>query len=278
MPDEPNANPEQPDHVLDTVQQAQLERPKGSNGVFDLPCGYLDAEGELHREVQVREITGHEEDMLGSKTIPGYKKVGNLISACVTRIGNITDKKVLATIADELTVGDRVFLMFGIRRATLGDEYPFRGVCPNDDCKYRGLFTLDLSDLEVKEMPNPKKRIFDVTLPSGKRARFRPLVGRDEEELSKASNSDEAQSLAILMRLEMIEDQPPTIVMVKNLGMRDRNELRDSFDEVEGGIDTSLEMTCPICGTEFEEELDVGQAGFFFPSSARKGSKKKSST
>jgi hypothetical protein len=267
-----------PDHVLETVRQAQLERPKGANGVFDLPCGYLDSEGRLHREVQVREITGHEEDMLGSKAVPGYKKVGTLISACMVRIGNITDKKTLATIGDELTIGDRVFLMFAIRRTTLGDEYPFRGVCPNERCNYRGLFTLDLSDLEVKEMPDPMKRIYDIQLPSGKTARYRPLLGKDEESLSKASNSDEAMSLAILMRLEMLSDQPPTIAMVKNLGMRDRNALREAFDNIEGGVDTTLEMTCPICGTEFEEELDVGQAGFFFPSSAQKGSKRKSST
>jgi len=267
------------DHVLETIRQAQLEQPKSPMGVFELPCGYLDSEGNIHTEVEVREITGHEEDMLGSRAIPGYKKIGNLISSCVVRLGKITDRGQLATIANELTVGDRVFLMFAIRRTTLGDEYPFRGACPNDNCGYRGLFTLDLADLEVRKMPNPEKRIYDLELPSGKKARCRPLLGRDEEELSKVSGNKEAGlSMAILMRLEMLEDQPPTLGAVKNLGMRDRNLLRSFFDDIEGGVDTSLEMVCPQCGTEFEEELDVAQAGFFFPSSVQKASKRKSST
>jgi hypothetical protein len=269
---------QQGDHVLDTVRQAQLENPKGTHGVFELPCGYLDDKGELHTEVQVREITGHEEDMLGSKSVPNHKKVGNLISACVERLGDITDRKTLSTIGGELTLGDRVFLMFAIRRTTLGDEYPFRGACPNESCNYRGLFTLDLSDLEVRKMPNPKQRIYEIELPSGKTARYRPLLGRDEEELAKATNSNEALSLSILMHLEMLDDKPPTLAMVKNLGMRDRNALRDAFEEIEGGVDTTLEMTCPMCGAEFEEELNVGQAGFFFPSSIQKGSKRNSST
>jgi len=266
------------DQVLEAVQQAQQEEPKSSVGMFTLPCGYLDPEGVLHVDVDVREITGHEEDMLASKAVPGHKKVGKLISACTTRLGTITDNKTLSGIAGELTVGDRIFLMFAIRRTSLGDAYPFRGKCPSEECKYSGLFTLDLADLEVKPMPNPKKRIYDITLPSGKVARYRPLLGRDEEVLAEAANTKQAMSLGILQRLEMLNEAPPTLPMVQALGLRDRNALRDAFEDIEGGVDTSLEMVCPECGLEFEEELDVSQAGFFFPSSVLRASKKRSST
>lgn len=256
------------DHVIETMQQAIAEEPAGSLGVFDLPCGFLDEDGVLHKEVQVREITGHEEDMLGSNSVPNHKKIGLLITGCLQRVGTITDQKTLNAVADNLTVCDRVFLMFAIRRASLGDAYPFRSECPK--CKYRGIFTLDLSDLEVKTMKEPMKRIFDCRLPSGKEARFRPLIGKDEERLSKASSSNEALSLAILMRLLVLEGEPPTLKAVKDLGMKDRNFLRGEFDKVEGGIETTLDMGCPTCEHEFEEELDVSQAGFFFPSSVPK--------
>lgn len=271
--------PQQPspdkDSVLETIHQAKVDQPKGSRGVFELPCGYLDPDGDLHTEVEVREITGYEEDMLGSKTVPNHKKIGQLVTQCVLRVGNITEPGRIAMIAEELTVGDRVFLMFCIRRTSLGDDYPFRDQCP--ECNYKGIFNLDLADLEVKEMHDRKNRVFDITLPSGTKARFRPLVGKDEEKLSKASNSKDAMTLAILLRLESLGDEPPNLKSVKSLGIKDRNALRDGFDSVEGGVDTTLEMQCPSCGAEFERELDVGQAGFFFPSSVLKGSKTKSS-
>ena len=265
----------QRDHVLETIHQASVDKPKSTQGVFELPCGYLDPEGQLHTEVEVREITGHEEDLLGSKSVPHHKKIGLLVSRCITRIGDITDPGKIAVLANELTVGDRVFLMFAIRRTSLGDEYPFRNTCP--ECGYKGLFNLDLSELEVKKMTDPRKRIFDSVLPSGKSVRFRPLQGKDEETLAKASSSNDAMTLAILARLEMLDDAPPTLVAVKNLGLQDRNFLRSAFDDIEGGVDTTLDMQCPSCMAEFEQELEVGQAGFFSPSSVQKGSKKRSS-
>ena len=36
----------------------------------------------------------------------------------------------------------------------------------------------------------------------------------------------------------------------------------DPFNEIEGGVDTALELQCPICKTEFKRELQVN-ADFF---------------
>ena len=64
---------------IHTVQQ--METPKGTLGVFDLPCGYLDPQTqELFTEVQVREITGNEEDMLASQQIPSAQKISQLLA------------------------------------------------------------------------------------------------------------------------------------------------------------------------------------------------------
>lgn len=257
---------------MHTVQQ--METAKGSNGVFTLPCGYLDpTTQELATEVQVSEITGNEEDMLASDKVPSHAKVTQLLAGCVTRIGKVTDKGLIAGIVQELPIGDRVFLIFAIRRVTLGDELPVREKCP--ECKTITLFMVDLADdLQAKPMKDPMKRVWDIVLPSGKMARFRVSTGLDEanrEKLAKRrKHKADALSQAIMMRLEMLEGEKPTLKMVKSLGMRDRNYLREQYQEVEGGVDTTLELECPSCGHEWEKDLDLRAANFFFPGGQRR--------
>lgn len=252
----------------------QMETPKGANGVYELPCGYLDPRTqELSKDVELREITGHEEDMLASQQVPSHAKITQLLAGCVTRIGSVTDPGLIAGIVQQLPVGDRVYLIFSIRRVTLGDELPVRERCP--ECKTTTLFMVDLGeDLQPKPMKDPMKRVFDVVLPSGIPARFRVSTGLDEANLSKLNkrqaHKSDALSQALLMRLELLGGEKPTLKMVKSLGMRDRNFLREQYQEVEGGVDTTLELACPSCGHEWEKDLDLSAANFFFPGGRRK--------
>lgn len=251
----------------------QMEEPKSPIGVYILPCGYLDAEtNELVTEVEVKEITGHEEDMLASTQVPNHRKLTSLIAGCVTRLGSITDRAKLVKVADELLIGDRVFLLFAIRRVSLGDELPVRETCP--ECKRKHLYVVDLSDLDMKAMPEPTKRVYDFSLPTGKKVRFRVSNGKDEERVAKIMKKqrDDALSAMILMRLELLGDEAPTLDTIKALSMRDRHALRDEFNRVEGGVDTSMDFTCPNpeCEHEWSKDLDLGAAGFFFPSEVSK--------
>jgi len=257
---------------IHTIQQ--METPKSVNGVFDLPCGYINPQTqELVTEVQVREITGNEEDMLASRQIPSHTKITQLLSGCVLRVGDETNKGRIAQIVQDMLVGDRVFLIFCIRRVTLGDDLPVREKCP--ECGTTTLFMVNLAeDLKARPMADPMKRIFDVELPSGKTARFRVSTGADEARLAKLRKRHVKQSdglsQAILMRLELLEGEKPTLQMVKSLGMRDRHFLREQFEASEGGVDTSMEFECPSCEHEWEKELDLSAANFFFPGDRRR--------
>lgn len=259
------------------LTQHQINTPKSSEGVYELPCGYLDPQGNLYNDVALKEISGHVEDMLGNPKISAVEKMNELIARCVTRIGPYTDPGQLAEIALDLVIGDRSFLTFAVRRVTLGDDYPFRDKCPA--CEVESLYTIDLSTLEAIKMKDPKKRVHDGKLPSGIECRFHPMTGRDEKRLVKFDkHKTDTLSLAILMRLDTLNGKPPHLNDVKNLGLRDRNYLRDCFQETEGGLDTEVELACPACDHEFKREVDVAQQGFFFPSATLRNSKPKSST
>lgn len=246
----------------------QLETPKATVGVFELPCGYLDpSDNELHSEVELREIKGREEDMLNSKKVPSDRKLSNLLAACVERVGTITNKDKIRMIIDDLTTGDRVFLMFCLRRVSLGDELPVRQTCPNEKCKANNFYIIDTSELSVKPMPEPHKRTYDADLPSGTKVRFRVSTGRDEVMRSKirTQSKDDLVSLVMMMRIETIDGEPPTLERIADLSLRDRVFLRKKFESVEGGIDLEVDLSCPKCEYEWKKDLEL-TPDFFFPS------------
>lgn len=244
-----------------------LEEPKSTQSVFDLPCGFIDAAGELHTEVAVRELSGAEEDLLAQKQITPFKKFNELLSRCTLRLGTITERGRISAAVNSLTVGDRLFLLFAIRRISLGDGYTFDMECPNAECKAKKSYTIQLSSLEVRKMPEPKKRIYDVSLPSGATARYRVSTGADEERTSKLDTKTESAALSkgILMRLELLNGVPPELPAVVAMSLKDRLSLRSKWDKVEGGVDTEAEMQCPVCSFEFKKDVEV-TPNFFFPS------------
>jgi hypothetical protein len=250
----------------------QLATPHSSRGVFELPCGYLADNGEVWTEVEVSEITGAEEDMLASDEMGGDAKLEALLAGCTRRVGPIVDRGRIAAIIPELTSGDRIFLLFAIRRVTLGHELAVREQCPNKQCNTKTLFTIDLRDLDIKKMPEPTKRIYDVTTPSGKAVRFRVSTGQDEKRMARVMKKERADaiSLMMMMRIELIDGKAPDLKTLKTLGMGERQWLRSQFQEVEGGVDTALELECPKCGTEWNSELKATAQSFFSLSGASK--------
>ena len=287
------------DNTIQMMTEAQIREPKSTVGLFTLPCGYLEADGTLHSEVMLREISGKEEDMLAGKKVPDQKKMNQLIISCIERIGAISDRDRIAAIVPELLVGDRVFLLIAIRRTSLGDDYPYKDQCPS--CEKESLMSIDLGELEVSPMPEPTKRVFDARLPSkaatrlwadtdelpesektaptGKTVRFRPVTGRDEEKINNGRSNEDALSKMLQARIELLDGKPPSVEELQALSLTERQFLRDQiFDKADGGVETTLDVTCPLCGYDYTRELDIGQMGFFFPSAARKNSKTRSST
>lgn len=257
--------------------EGMMQNAKSTTGVFTLPCGYLDESEVLHTEVALKEISGKEESILASKNMTGAQKMTALIVNCMERIGTITDKSQFQKIAQSLPQGDRDFLFIAIRRTSLGDRYSYLHPCPNTDCvehKKPEQQTVDLSTLTIQYYPYPTKRVFTITLPSGKVAKYRVMTGIDQEMLNASKLKGQELSLVIAARLISLNDVQATMPAVESLGLADRNALREAFEEAEGGVDLAVEMTCPSCGLDYEEDIEIGQPGFFFPYQVQKKSKR----
>jgi hypothetical protein len=251
------------------VIENQIADPKAGIGSGTLPCGYMSEGGELLTSIWVREITGSEEDMLASPKIKDHRKMGELISRCVMAIGPVTDRDELSRMVPKLLVGDRVYAFLLIRRVTLGDQYPFRSKCP--ECSVEGSFDVDLSALDVRVMPDPTVRQRTLKSPRGREFVIAPMDGVREERLHTFKNDNDKATLALASRVLLLDGKAPTIGDLKALPLSDRNLLRDAYQELEGGVDTTIDIECPECHAQFKNELSVTQRAFFFPSVAKKG-------
>jgi hypothetical protein len=243
------------------------ESPKNAYDSFELPCGFVDADGKLHTHCEIKEMTGVEEEILAAKNMTVPKKFHRILSNCITYIGPYKGDEI-DRILPELTQGDRLFLLFAIRRVTLGNEMPFITKC--SECNKESQLTIDLSELEIKKMPDPMVRTYDVVLPkSKKQVRMKVLNGRGEDAISRAVQSGvDIISNAILARIDAIDGQPPSISVLKSLGLADRNFLKSAWETREGGVDTGVEITCSYCGSEYETDVNIGDSGFFSPETA----------
>lgn len=258
---------------------------------FELPCGIKTPDGKFTKVVTLDEITGREEDILHDQTIAAGGKgklkrsssmrISEVLSRCTVAIGDFTrpvgkDRKnapnYFLDLWKKAFLGDRGFMVIRLREMSLGSSFIFPENCPR--CKkIIERVVVDLASLEVRPMDpavasGPTE--MEVVTPSGIRVVWRALVGTDEEAISNVRENHPANLPTAVMRFRMIslDGEQATNESLADLTSSDRVFLRNHFDEVEGGIDTSVEIVCdnPECLHEFKRKLNLGHENFFFPS------------
>lgn len=277
-------------------------------GIFHIVGGYLDDAGEVHTEVELRAISGEEEDLLGNRAVPVIERFNTILASCTKRIGTIVDTAQVRLAINRLPGGSRIHLLICLRRTShwlkTKDMYDMSIDCPK--CEVENSYTLDLGKLDRYEMENPKTRTFDVTLPYTKQeAVWRVATAQQEHVMGMVADTNESEYLTamIVVRMVSVDDEDLRLTMAdlltedrkqlrlspkgkvawawaKKLQSGDRDELREQFMRHEPGVDVDLNFKCksPKCGKSFKSKLDVAQEAFFFPSATYRRSKQKSST
>lgn len=261
----------QPDVSVSPVQP-MAEVPRSSFAELQLPSGYLDEAGVLHTTLSLREMTGDDEDQLANNKISIQIRMNRMLQNCIQSIGpyNKTDAR-WSDIVLSLPIIDRLWILIQLRIVSIGPIFSAKVRCQNEECAKFSSQNIDLNDFKVEGLAFPDKKTYQGVLPkSGKEFLCRIFNGHDEERLSKSIKKNEADlmSLSIASRLMKLGDKnaPLGIADVKALSVVDRQYLRNQFTKHEGSLDRSMECECPLCGFAFEEEIDLNNANFFFPS------------
>ena len=248
------------------------DQAKSPIGAFKLPNGFVDDDGTLVQDVVVRELTGNEEDILTSGKMAVHHRMQLIMENCVTQLGHYKPHHIKwSQMIKKLPVADRLFLMLKIRTVSLGAAYSFTIECPS--CQSSSHQTVSLDDFIISPMKNPLERVWNGVLPRSKKPYvMRVQTGLEEDKVAQAGvDGKDILSTVLLVRLVELDGvSPVTLQMVKQLGLADRNHLRDDMKSHEGDIDSSVDIKCPHCMHEFKREIDIGDSGFFFPTATPK--------
>lgn len=241
-----------------------------------LPAGYIDSKtGQLFNTFVVREISGYEEDLLAGKGTP-LVRLNQIIANCLVSIGPITDRTLFGRIVLDLPEPDRLALLISLRRASFGDHFDRRIICPNPECREEALQSVNLAELEIKPMQDPMQRSLCSTLSSGTVVRWHVMTGEDSMWMamqSKKSLEQDSITLSHLARMDAVgevalnreKNLRQAITTLKAMRARDRQEFRSMVEEYEGDIDTEITYACKKCAHEWKGELQVVSFDFFFP-------------
>jgi uncharacterized protein (UPF0212 family) len=238
--------------------------------VYELLAGYTDKEGNLHKEFEVTEMTGEDEEEISKPEIRnnGAKVIRVILERCCKRIGTFTRRSLGSQkwreLIQSLTVGDQDFIMMKIRTLSVGTELEGNNECPKCGAKLNVI--VDTDELEIVHFSGDLE--FEFSLPRGykdpkgivhRNGKIRIPTGLDRELLDPVvrKNIGEGNTLMITRCIVEFDGVHVTNDVVRKMSIKDREYLLKLIQEHMFGINFVTDVTCSECGAEFKSTFNV---------------------
>ena len=113
---------------------------------FELPKGYVDGKGQVHREVTLREITGADQEAMLNPQLRNNpaKMLTALLARVITRLGALEGRQIDTGVTAGMFKSDRDFLILKLKEIDSGPEMDIDVECPDCGRKFKAM--LDISD------------------------------------------------------------------------------------------------------------------------------------
>jgi hypothetical protein len=246
---------------------------KGATSVYEeieLPSKgrfYDGSIGPTDGVVNIRPMTGEEEQILAT---PRFVRKGQAVNMIFQRCLRENYR------TDGLLTIDRTFLLIYLRGISYGSDYDVEVKCP--ECEKKFATTLDLNSLFVEPCPDDYGPDLADVMPTSKyKFNYRLSTGKDEQELQDYrdrrtkihgdSSSDDTltyRTAQLLNDIEGLSDKRDLQTLIKSLPINDVSYIRGCLNEPPFGVDTDVEIVCPLCLHDFRVDLPL-EANFFFP-------------
>ena len=236
---------------------------------FEIEVGFKDENGTLHKEIEIRELAGIDEETISKPEIRGNigKVITTLLASVVVRIGELTPKTVKSPskwekIFRELPMGDRDKIMLEIRKFSQGNEIELDMKCPSCKQKIKHIVEVD-TDIEVRPLEVDAFSI-SFELPKGVRNKDGELCnvgtirlpnGVDQEQLDAVARKNAGQANTTLLARTIVEINgygKVALSDLRNMSVRDRDYLIKLMEESSYGPKFALSFPCPACMEDVE--------------------------
>jgi len=113
---------------------------------FTLPKGYVDKDGNLHREVAIREITGADQEAMLSPQLRQNpaKMLSALLARVIVRLGTLDNNRIDTGVTSAMFKSDRDFLIVKLKELDSGPDMEIKVECP--DCGRKFTAMMDMAD------------------------------------------------------------------------------------------------------------------------------------
>lgn len=239
-----------------------------------LPGGLVDEAGRVHREAELAQLTGRDEELLTTMEEASTAiLVTQILGRSVDRVGDL--RPVTEEVARRLLVADRQFLLLKLRQATFGERVEGTLACPWRDCGAKVSIDFSIADIPVlrREQMSATYRLRlspEAALEGadGERLRwitFRLPNGGDQEAVAPHLGASSARALTLLLQrcVVGIEDAGgDPAALVERLSPRARLEIERQMEARAPAVELDMDLRCPECGRSFTAPFNLQD--FFF--------------
>lgn len=250
---------------------AILERntvPNLADNEFELPVGYVDRDGVLHKTFKLKEMTGEVDEAIADKKVRNNagKIVTELIYGVVESIGTLP--RIDRNIIRQLSNPDRDFIVLMNHKYSLDEEVKYTDVCPS--CGDKNEVEVTIEHMPVKFMTEDEPRKLVITdLPNG----FKDEHGNAYKEMTLSipngmlqekifstfdKNPQQAVTQLIAMCTESIKGfESYRFDDFSKLSKKDRKYINEKLSELEVGVEMTVEVDCAECGHNFKSAIPL---------------------
>lgn len=267
----PASNPAQANadiaSVLASVNSDIPEIDFPSGDVVNLPGGII-MKDIIIKEVQVRELTGEDEESLAraSQSSNRFTFLDRLLKCGTVRVGNQSVEDI-DSLLDSMLIGDREAVILGIREATYGDKIDVDGwQCSN--CGKKDNLELNISDIPITKLDNPSQSTFQVPMRKGGYALVKLATGADQLATFDKADLTLAQYQSVLLSKCIVSITDSNEVcryttsfpsLVLNMSMPDRHSVLRELDSRQPGPKyDQIKHVCNSCNEKVNVVVSIG--------------------
>lgn len=270
---DPTLNPAKSQAEIDAIFSQPTEFPSidlPPDDLVTLPGGFMH-KGKLIKIATVRELTGEDEEALArvvsAQPLNPFHFIDRLIKRGTVRIGDAPPEET-ENLLPQLLIGDREYLILGIRKATYGNDIEIENwKCPL--CGDESTLMMTLDDIPVTKLPNSAEDIeFDVKLRKGVVARVRLANGEDQVAIFEKENLTQAERETVLLSRCVIKLTQPDGTelhfdafpsMAQKLGVSDRHKILARLRDGQPGPKyDEIKYKCGACGEGVNVSVGLG--------------------